>query len=105
LVVGPEAVFDLDLDEAGRMIGWPELPKPGWTTPSSSRRVVGNGQLINLLYPAVVALERLNAEGDSIRTHSPVPNPYRVKRHLPPLFPSVIPFPRPKWQKQSHVMQ
>jgi hypothetical protein len=105
LIIGPEAVLDLDLDEAGRVIGWPQLPTPRWTTPSSSRRVVGDGHIRWLLYPALVALERLNVEGDSIRAHIPEPNGGRSKRGLPPLFPHVTPSPRTEPPWPSYVTQ
>jgi hypothetical protein len=75
------------------VIGWPDLPSPDWATPSSARRVIGDGPFLDLIHPALVALERLNAEGESIRVETPSPglDADRSRRGLPPLFPYLIP--------------
>jgi hypothetical protein len=92
--IGLELLVDLDLDESGRVIGWPGPLAHRWRTPSSSRRVVGRDHFMGSLYPALVAIERLNIEGDSIRSGTPESDPAREKRGLPPLFRFVTPSPR-----------
>jgi hypothetical protein len=94
LIIGPEAVVYFDLDSNGRIPGWPGGIEICWTTVSSHSRV-RDGDPIDryLVYPALVALERLNAEGESIRAHVPDQSPRWSPRGiaLPPLFPFVIP--------------
>ena len=96
-ISGSVAMVDLELDERGRPIGWPSTPPHAWASPDWPRRVVGGFRIEHILYPALVALERLAAEGDSIAVRNPSAGPgtaQAARRPRPP-FSYLVPSERP----------
>ena len=65
----PVATVYLELDEAGRVLGWPDIPPIAWSDHPSTKGLI-EGDLVELLYPALVALERIDAEGDAIEAYT-----------------------------------